>query len=89
MTCPPTWRMCWGRPQHSCAAGAGRIGYGAHVAGLLSGVGLGIVLVRCGWVTLYKGEMSLLHVFGLAGVARLQKRPPETRRSQHALVHQA
>ncbi len=74
---------------HGLVTGAGRIGYGAHVAGLLSGVGLGIVLVRCGWVTLYKGEMSLLHVFGLAGAARPRKRPPETRRSQHALLHQA
>ena len=22
MTCPPTWRMCWGRPRHVGAAGA-------------------------------------------------------------------
>ena len=22
MTCPPTWRMCGGRAQHFCAAGA-------------------------------------------------------------------
>ena len=22
MTCTPTWRICWGRRRHSCAAGA-------------------------------------------------------------------
>ncbi len=65
---------------YGLVTGAGRIGYGAHVAGLLSGVGLGIVVVRCGWVPIYKGEPSLLHVFGLEGVAKAGKAPPVVRR---------
>jgi len=64
---------------YGLATGAGRVGYGAHIAGLLSGVGLGIVLVRCGWVAIYKGEPSVLHVFGLEGAAKAEKAPAAMR----------
>ena len=65
---------------YGLATGAGRVGYGAHIAGLLSGVGLGIILVRCGWVRWYKGELSLLHILGLAVPPPRRERPRETHR---------
>ena len=71
--------------------GAGPVDYGAHIAGLLSGVVLGIILVRCGWVPWYRGERSLLHVLGVAGRTKRPERPrdvaqpaPSTRRPSAA-----
>ncbi len=49
---------------HGLVSGDKGIGHGAHIAGLLCGAGLALVLIEGRWVRLYRGERSLLHLLG-------------------------
>jgi membrane associated rhomboid family serine protease len=55
------------------------IAYWAHIGGFLAGFFLGIVFVQKGWVKLYRGEKTLLHMTGWSPPAPPAPAPPPRR----------
>lgn len=62
---------------HGLVNGTPGIGYGAHIAGFLCGVGLAFVLLKRHRVRLYRGERSLLHLLRRSGPDDTPDLPPD------------